>query len=53
MAWPDADETGYWLELVMETSAISPRTVSALVSEAEQLARMVVASIKTARGRSR
>ena len=49
----EADEAGYWLELLVETGAISLRSVSALMSESEQLVRIAVASIKTARGRSR
>jgi four helix bundle protein len=49
----EADETGYWLELLIETNVVSPRAAAALISEAEQLTRIVVASIKTARGRSR
>jgi four helix bundle protein len=49
----EADETGYWLDLLVETSVVTPKTVAAISSEAEQLVRIVVASIKTARGRSR
>ena len=49
----EADETGYWLELLVETNAVSSKTVAAVMSEAEQLVRIAVASIKTARGRSR
>jgi four helix bundle protein len=49
----EADEAGYWLELLVETEAISPKAIAAVMSEAEQLVRIAVASIKTARGRSR
>jgi four helix bundle protein len=49
----EADETGYWLELLVETQAVSPKAVAAIISEADQLVRIAVASIKTARGRSR
>jgi four helix bundle protein len=49
----EADETGYWLELLIETNAVSPKAVATVMSEAEQLVRIAVASIKTARGRSR
>ena len=49
----EADETGYWLELLVEVNAVSPKGVAAVMSEAEQLVRIAVASIKTARGRSR
>jgi four helix bundle protein len=49
----EADETGYWLELLVETNAITPKAVAAISSEADQLVRIAVASIKTTRGRSR
>ena len=49
----EADEAGYWLELLIETNAVSLKAVAALMSESEQLVRIAVASIKTARGRSR
>jgi four helix bundle protein len=49
----EADETGYWLELLVETNTVSQKSVAALASEVDQLVRIVVASIKTARGRSR
>ena len=49
----EADEAGYWLELLVETGAVSPKAIAAVMSEAEQLVRIAVASIKTARGRSR
>jgi four helix bundle protein len=49
----EADETGYWLELLLDTNVVSQKAIAALMSEAEQLVRIVVASIKTARGRSR
>jgi hypothetical protein len=49
----EADETGFWLDLLVETSVVTPKAVAAITSEAEQLVRIVVASIKTARGRSR
>lgn len=49
----EADETGYWLELLIETNAVSAKAVAAILSESEQLVRIAVASIKTARGRSR
>ena len=49
----EADETGYWLELLVEAQVVSPKAIAAVMSEAEQLVRIAVASIKTARGRSR
>ena len=49
----EADETQYWLELLVEASISQPEAVAALIDEAEQLVRIFVASIKTARGFSR
>ena len=49
----EADETRYWLELLVDTDTVSRKAFAALMNEAEQLLRIVVASIKTARGRSR
>jgi four helix bundle protein len=49
----EADETQYWLELLVEASIARPEAVAVLVDEAEQLVRIFVASIKTARGFSR
>ncbi len=49
----EADETGYWLEMLIETKVVQAHAIAALVSEADQLVRIAVASIKTARGRSR
>jgi four helix bundle protein len=49
----EADEVGYWLELLVETGATSEKTIAKLCDEAEQLVRISVASIKTARGRAR
>ncbi|OLC45691.1 MAG: four helix bundle protein, partial [Acidobacteria bacterium 13_1_40CM_65_14] len=49
----EADETQYWLELLVEASIISQDAAVTLLDEAEQLVRIFVASIKTARGFSR
>ena len=49
----EADETQYWLELLEEASIVRRDRVAALLDEAEQLVRIFVASIKTARGFSR
>jgi four helix bundle protein len=49
----EADETLYWLELLVEADIVLRRTVAPMMAEAEQLLRIVVASIKTARGRKR
>ena len=48
-----AEEAQYWLELLVEASIVNGESVAALLDEAEQLVRIFVASIKTARGFSR
>jgi four helix bundle protein len=49
----EADEVMYWSELLVESQTLPARAVRALLDEAEQILRIVVASIKTARGHSR
>jgi four helix bundle protein len=49
----EADEALYWLEVLVETSTVTRESIGGLLDEAEQLVRIVVASIKTARGRER
>lgn len=49
----EADESLFWLELLVETGTVARKRAATLLDEAEQLLRIVVASIKTARGRSR
>jgi four helix bundle protein len=55
--WPtveeEADEIGYWLEILVEIGAAPEKGIAKLSDEAEQIVRIAVASIKTARGRSR
>jgi four helix bundle protein len=45
----EADESGLWLELLVEDGVVSRTQVAPYLDEAEQLIRIVVASIKTAR----
>jgi four helix bundle protein len=49
----EADETLFWLEVLVDTDTVPRKTVATLMDEAEQLLRIVVASIITARGGSR
>jgi four helix bundle protein len=49
----DADETMFWIELLVATDTIPAKSAAALLEEAEQLLRIVVASINSARGGSR
>jgi four helix bundle protein len=49
----EADETLYWLELLVEAELISRDAVSGLLDEGDQILSIVVASIRTSRGGSR
>ncbi|MBI3491481.1 MAG: four helix bundle protein [Acidobacteria bacterium] len=49
----EADETRYWLELMVDARIVAQDRIAALLDEAEQLVRIFVTSIKTARGSSR
>ena len=48
----EADEAGYWMELLMEAQIIPTSQLSWLMSESHEILAMTVASIKTLRGRS-
>jgi four helix bundle protein len=45
----ECDETIYWIELLIALDVLKPSRVSDLLTEANELVAMVVASIKTAR----
>jgi len=47
----EADECGYWLELLIETNLIEEPQVAPLRQEASELTAIIVASIRTARGK--
>jgi four helix bundle protein len=47
----EADETTYWLELLIESKIVEPSQVSLLLKECNEIVAMVVSSIKTLRGR--
>ena len=47
----EADESLYWLELLVESKLIPGPAMADLMREADELAAMTVASIKTLRGR--
>ncbi len=46
----EGDESVYWLELLVESKLVQPESADPLLSEANQLVAITVASIKTARG---
>ncbi len=47
----EADESMYWMELIVEAGLMNEDLVSELYQEADEILSMVVASIKTARRR--
>jgi four helix bundle protein len=47
----EADETIYWMELLIESKIVEPACVDLLLKESNEIVAMVVASIKTLRGR--
>ena len=47
----EADETSYWLELLVETGLMKAEKLSALQNEVNEITAMIVRSIKTARTR--
>ena len=48
----EADETLYWLELLVEAEVMSKRRLRPLMVETDEILAMTVASIKTLRKRS-
>jgi four helix bundle protein len=49
----ECDETSYWLEVIAELGLLKPARLAGVLGEADELLSITVASIKTARGRSR
>jgi len=49
----EADESMYWLELLVDSNLVIAEKVRELQREANELVAMTVASIKTLRSRSR
>jgi len=47
----EADESIYWIELLVEAGVVAPSSVDTLKKEANELLAMTVASIKTLRSR--
>jgi len=43
----EADESVYWMELLVESSLVKAASLAALIDEANQLVAIVVSSIKT------
>jgi len=49
----EADESGFWLELIVDAGLMSAARVKPLLDEASEITAMLVASRKTAVARSR
>ena len=47
----EADESAYWLELLIETGIVRQDTLEALMKEADELIAIMIASVKTAKNR--
>jgi len=47
----ESDESSYWLELLLESGIASPERIVPLQREMNEITAMIVASIKTLRGR--
>ncbi len=45
----EADESGYWLELLLEANIVSAERIAGLLRESNEIVAMTVASIKTLR----
>ena len=53
VAVEEADESLYWLEMLVEANVIPPERAANLLDEADQLVAILVASSKTARTNSK
>jgi four helix bundle protein len=49
VALEEADETTYWLELLVESGILREERLAALAKEADELTAIFVASLRTAR----
>ena len=49
----EADETAYWIELLMESGLMKRERLSSLLRETDEIVRIIVASIKTVRSTRR
>jgi four helix bundle protein len=47
----ELEETGYWLELLVESGMIAPQKLSGLMEETGELNAMLTASVKTVKNR--
>jgi four helix bundle protein len=45
----EADETVYWLEMIRDAELVKPEKLASLIDEAEQILKIMSASLKTAK----
>ena len=45
----EADESTYWMELLIDANLVAPELMANLINESNELVAIVVASIETAR----
>ena len=46
----EADESAYWMELIVESGLMTPRRIEPLLSECNELVAIVVATIRSTKG---
>ena len=49
----EADESGFWVELLVDSGKVDQRTAAQLLTEANELVAIAISSINTAKGNSR
>ena len=49
----EADESGYWMELLADSKLVKPDLLQDLMKESSEIVAMAVASIRTARTRDK
>ena len=49
----ETDESAFWIEMLVDTNLVRENLVADLLDEAEQLTKIIVSSINTARGGKR
>ncbi|SRR5712692_5967795 len=52
-ALQELDETGYWLELLVEAEIVSAKRLQPLMRETDELTRIIVAAVKSIKHRRR
>ena len=49
----EADESGYWMELLADSEIVKPHLLQDLLKESGEIVAIAVASIRTARSRNK